>query len=217
MTPLDTIRAHALDTLRRVTPEAHYWLREYAPAADAELAGMLLREPSRFGLSVLERAAAEVLQAHARHELMFRQVHERAFPARDVGDNTPPQGLTPDDERQLWAVGEVLRQRAHDFARMLGDTDLVSAFATPAPAPGAPPGAPPEPLDDQALLARFKARGGRFKTLAGRVKLEPHGLVQELHKETGVARTTLRDRLLRAHKAQAPSPFPVAAVRRRRT
>lgn len=192
----DVLRAHALEVLRPLTPDRHFWMRKCATEADAELADMLLRDPLRSSLSALELCAAKVLNAQATHKRVLREAHERAFPARDSDDASPPPGLTAKDELELWAFGEMLRELAHDFALRVGDTVLAAAFATPAPAP--------EEGDKPAARDKLAARDKRWLEVYERHKaIKPRGALAAAVRELGVKRSTLSDALDREKKRRS--------------
>lgn len=129
----DLLKAHARHDLQRLIPAAHYWLREHAPIADRELTTPLLQNP--IGLSPREYVAAKALATLATYELESRAILEKAYPARDIGDETDCPGETFDEKRQIWGRLEVHRRDALVYAREIGNSQLIEAYQHPIAGP----------------------------------------------------------------------------------
>lgn len=126
------LRDYARQDLQRLCPVAHDWLREHDPMADRELTEPLLREPRRFGLTPRERVAATALGDLTTYTIRSRAILGAAYPARDLDAPILTTGMTPDQEREIAARREVHRRSALEYARMLGDEQLIECYQTSA-------------------------------------------------------------------------------------
>lgn len=152
---MDTVlREKTQDVLQRLTPDAHYWLREYDPQADRELTTPLLREPSRYGMTALEKAAARALETLATWTIEYRKIHTEVFPAQDSdAPRIMAARLSEEQEGKLYGLREVFRSKALYFAQEINSATLIAAYSTPTPAPHAANSDTPEKAAPPAMMA----------------------------------------------------------------
>lgn len=130
----ELLRMQALNDLRRLTPKAHFWMRDLDPKADRELTEPLLREPVQHGMTPRELAAAHALANRATYLIRSRELQSRVMVVSDSdAPQSDPRSMPESDYREIAARREVFRQSALVYARMVNEPLMIEAFAGPQP------------------------------------------------------------------------------------